>query len=562
MTETRRLRIYARRPVRLFSVAFAAAWLAGAACARESDAPSATAATGTASTASGNDRAVAPPSQPTGLRRVPLPDVSTMGASVQRQMQAHVDALERLVARADAGAAELGAEYGRLGVLLMAAEQLDAAEPAFANAQQLQPEDARWPYYLGQLYRLRGPVGNAVSSFERVLALSPDDVAAMVWLGEMHLTEGRLDAASALFTKVMAKEPQLVPALFGAGRVALERKDYGLAVKLLEQCLVLDPRGTAAHYPLGLAYRGLGNTAMAQAHIDQRGEVRIDPVDPLMAALDVALESPRAYDIRGGRALETGDFAGAAENFRKGLELTPADPALRLRLGTALFQLGDAPGAQEQFERVLRDSPTYARAHYSLAILAEAGGRRAEAIKRLTSAVEHGPDDASARLMLASLLRQEGQLALALGHYDHARKLEPRRSEHTLGYVLTLTHLERHTEARDVLVEALKAYPDELEYVHALARLMAASPDASVRDGQRALALVQRLMKGNATAQVGETLAMALAELGRFDQAVQVQREVMFATEKAGATDIGGAMAANLKRYESRQPARSPWPRN
>jgi tetratricopeptide (TPR) repeat protein len=505
-------------------------------------------------------RVVDPPPRPDGLRALPLPDFSTMAESVQKQMLGQVSALRRVVERPEASSADLSAEYGRMGTLLMAAEQLDAAEPAYLNAQQLQPDDARWPYYLGQLYRLRGPITQAAASFERVLALRPDDVPALVWLGEVSLTQGRIDAASERFNRVLTLQPQLVPALFGAGRVALERKDYAAAVRLLEQCLKLDSRATATHYPLGMAYRGLGNAALAQVHLAQQGDVKIEPVDPLMAELDYVLESPRAYDIRGGRALETGDWTGAAEQFRKGLDIEPSNPALRLRLGSALAQMGDVEGAREQFERVLQESPNYARAHYSLGILAEEQGRRAEAIERLTAAVEHAPDDPSSRLMLAGLLRRSGQPALALRHYERARTLAPARVEITLGYVLTLARLERYQDARNVLLEATKAFPDEPEYAHALARLLATAPDARVRDGRRALTIAEGLLKGRASTQLGETLAMALAELGRFEQAVSVQRDVMAVIERGGLPDQGGVMAANLELYENRKPSRTPWP--
>lgn len=537
-------------------------WLAVGAitCAAVGCAPATDRSASPAESPARDTRVVAPPPRPAGLRALPLPDFSTMGESVQKQMLGQVDVLRRLVERSDAPSADLSEAYGRMGTLLMAAERLDAAEPAYLNAQQLQPNDARWPYYLGQLYRLRGPITQATTSFERVLALRPDDVPALVWLGEVLLTQGLVDAASERFTRVLTLQPQLVPALFGAGRVALERKDYAAAVTLLEQCLQLDPRGTAAHYPLGLAYRGLGNAALAQAHLAQQGDVKIEPVDPLMAELDFALESPRAYDIRGGRALETGDWAGAAEQFRKGLAIEPSNPALRLRLGSALAQMGDMEGAREQYERVLQDSPTYARAHYSLGILAEEQGRRAEAIERLTAAVEHAPDDPSSRLMLAGLLRRSGQPALALGHYERARALAPTRVEITLGYVLTLARLERFQDARNVLLDATKAFPDEPEYAHALARLLATAPDARVRDGRRALAIAEGLLKGRASTQLGETLAMALAELGRFEQAVSVQRDVMTVIERGGLPDQGGVLAANLKLYENRQPSRTPWP--
>lgn len=503
---------------------------------------------------------VPPPAQRSDLKPLALPDFSQMAASVQNQMASEVSLLRGKLERPGAGADELGAAYGRMGVLLAAAEQLDAAEPAYLNAQQLQPNDPRWPYYLGQLYRIKGPVTSAASSFERALQLKPNDTAAMIWLGEVYLTQGRIDEADTLFAKVLQQQPQLVPALFGAGRVALARNQFAQAAKLLEQSLALDPRGTAAHYPLGMAYRGLGNAELAQAHIAQQGEVRIQPVDPLMTELDEVLESPRAYDLRGGRALETGDWPTAAAQFRKGLELSPSDPVIRLRLGTALFQMGDAAGAQEQFERVLEASPTYARAHYSLGILALAAGRFSEAKERLANAVKYGPDDPSARLALAGVLRQDKRPAEALPHYEHARKIDPKNPEITIGNVITLGQLGRYQEARALLETVSKAYPDEAEYTHALARLMAASPDASVRDGQRALQLVERLLKAQPSTVLGETLAMALAEVGQFERAVRVQRDVMAANQKGGVLDVNGSLAANLKRYESRQPSRTPWP--
>lgn len=482
-----------------------------------------------------------------------------MGESVRQQMRTQVSSLRARLEQPGTSA-ELSAEYGRMGTLLMAAEQIDSAEPCYLNAQTLAPGDARWPYYLGQLYRIKGPVSSAAASFERALELQPNDVPTLVWLGEVYLSQGRADEAEPLFSKALTLQPKLVPALFGAGRVALARKDYTGAVRLLEECLAIDPRATTIHYPLGMAYRGLGNAKLAQAHLEQQGDVKVRPADPLMDALDEILESPRAYDIRGGRSLETGEWADAAAQFRKGLELDPASPVLRLRLGTALFQMGDARGAQEQFEQLLRISPDYARAHHSLAILAEAGGRHAEALERFAAAVKYGPNDASSRVGFADLLRRSGRLPEALDQYDEARKLDPRRADATLGVAQTLAGLHRYQEAKDRLVQATAAYPDEPEFAQALARLLASAPDARVRDGRRALEIVQTLLNKSASTDLGETLAMALAEVSQFDRAVRVQRDVMTANERAGVPDAGLAMAANLKLYESRKPCRTPWP--
>ena len=90
--------------------------------------------------------------------------------------------------------------------------------------------------------------------------------------------------------------------------------------------------------------------------------------------------------------------------------------------------------------------------------------------------------------------------------------------------------------------------------------MLAAAPDDGVRDGARALALVQELMKGTKTTAIGETLAMAMAELGQFRDAADVQRGVMAAAQQAGLARDVRRMTANLRLYERGQACRMPWP--
>src|SRR5205085_1373019 len=123
-----------------------------------------------------------PPSARAGLRPVTLPDLSRMAPSVQRQMRTQAARLRNTIERPGTSTADLSDEYGRMGTLLAAAEQIDAAEPCYLNAQSLAPDDRRWPYYLGQLYRIKGPVESSALAFERALQLQPDDVPTLVWL--------------------------------------------------------------------------------------------------------------------------------------------------------------------------------------------------------------------------------------------------------------------------------------------------------------------------------------------------------------------------------------------
>lgn len=249
----------------------------------------------------------------------------------------------------------------------------------------------------------------------------------------------------------------------------------------------------------------------------------------------------------------------AAAYFQKGLDLAPSDPALRFRLATALFQMGKSREALEQFEEVVRISPGFARAHYSLGVLMEAEGRHQEALDRFTSAVKYEPSYIQARVGLGGALRRSGRLQESLAEYRQALNLDSQFADAIAGYSRILVRLQRYPEARDRLTEGLKLHADQPLFAHMLARLLAAAPDASIRDGPRAMTIVHELLKKDQSLEIGETLAMTLAELGDYQQAAAVQRNVIAGAERAGSGDLARRMAENLQLYEHRQPCRTPW---
>lgn len=494
-----------------------------------------------------------------GLLTVTLPDFSHTSESARQQLKERYSRLTSTIGNARTPPVELGEAYGAMGKLLHAATFFDAALSCYLNAQTLAPTDRRWPYYLGHLYKVKGPLDKSVAAFERALQLEPNDVATIVWLGDAYLAQGRADAADPLFAKALTLEPRSAAGRFGAGRAALAQKDYTRAVQELEQALALDPRATGTHYPLAMAYRGRADLGRAEAHLAQRGDVDARPADPLMRELDDLLESAEAYNLRGGRALEVGNWPVAAEYFRKGLALSPADPSLRHRLGTALFQMGDARGAEEEFARVIRTSPEFAKAHFSLGVLLEASRRHADAIDRFSAALKYDPGYVQARVQLAGVLGRTGRPGDALEHYKQVLDAEPAHADASFGYAMTLVRLHRYQEARDRLAEGMRSHPGQALFPHALARLLAAAPDDSVRDGRQAMRLLEGLLTQQQSIELGETSAMALAELGQYQEAAAIQRNVMAAAEKAGLEAVLRRTTENLRLYERRQPCRTPF---
>lgn len=503
------------------------------------------------------------------LEPVGLPELSSVDPVVQDQIRRKHQALEQKIA-AGARGAELGAAYGEYGMLLHAAEFHEAAAPAYRNAQVLLPEDPRWPYYLALVYRSLGARQRAQEAFERVLALRPADVAALVHLARLYFDQGELDRAEGLFERARDQAPKAVAVLAGLGQVALARQQYARAVSLLEEALSIDPTAASIHSPLASAYRGLGDTARAEEHLKQWRNTEILVPDPLRLELDLALESGLSYELRGVRALESGDYEAAEQFFRRGVTLTSGKTALgrslRHKLGTALFLRGHVGAAIEQFRATLEYAPSEgldestAKAHYSLGVLAASTGQMEEAIARLRASVRYSPTYVEAHLALADALRRAGRFEEALEAYREVLRLNPRAADARFGYAVALVRLGRHLEARRWLEDAVARQPDRPELAHALARVLAAAPDARARDGRRALAIVQELLKSNQSVELGETMAMTLAEVGDYEQAAAVQRGVIAAAERAGMHDRARRLRRSLEVYERRRPLRAPWP--
>ena len=513
-------------------------------------------------TAAGGCAGAVPDAEPETGPTAALPDLSAADVFVRDQVRAQHASLMAIVETPTANAAARADAYGDMGKLLMAAALHDAAEPHLRRAQTLAPDDARWPYYLGHLHRTTGALEDSVAAFDGVLRLRPDDALTLLWLGEVHLLLGRPEEAEPLFRTQLAMQPDSVVAHVGIGRAALAVSDYARAVEFLEEGLRLSGQtAVGVHYPLALAYRGLGRLDRAEAHLRQRADVAILAEDPLMEELDTLIESPRAYERRGNRALSRGDWVTAAEHFRRGLVLEPADRTLRHRLGTVLFQMGDPTGAFAEFERILQTAPDFALAHFSLGVLLEGAGRRSEAIARFETAARHEPAHVEARLALAGLLRREGRFEEALAQYERVMAEgaagDPRIEEAPFGHAVTLVRLGRHADARDRFSEGMAAYPDQPIFVHALARLLGGSTDPRVRNGARALALMEGLPEAARTLDLGESLAMALAATGRFGEAASWQRNAVDRAARGGRSDLVPGMREKLTHYERGLPWRS-----
>lgn len=507
-----------------------------------------------------------PPVQATGseLEPIPFPNLTAMDANVREQLERARSDLEETTRRPGATPEQRALAYGRMGQMLQTYDLLEASESCYRNALRLAPRDYRWAHYLALGYRARGDLERAGAQYAQVLTLRPNDLAAVLGLARIELEQGRTEEAAKHFQRALKLDPASAAAMAGLGEIAAAGRDYGKAVEHYEEALRRQPQASSLHYRLAMAYRQLGQVDQARLHLGKQGDGAVTYPDPLLEEL-VRMKTGRWQQReQANRLLETGQHEEAVRLFRQMVAHDPTDALALVDLGTALAQMGRVEEAVQQFEAALPHTASTSRIHLNLSMGLIQMGREEQALEHCRKSVETDPNFTEAHFQLANLLMRRGRVDEAVPHYGRVVELDPGNAfAHFMG-AMALVRTQRWREARLRLQAGLTALPEDTDLMHALARLLAACPDAAIRNGQQALRLLQKVFEQVKTPDFEqvETLAMVYAELGHFDRAVQMQRMMITEVTRAQRSMLADLLQENLTRYQRKEACRQPWREN
>jgi protein O-mannosyl-transferase len=212
--------------------------------------------------------------------------------------------------------------------------------------------------------------------------------------------------------------------------------------------------------------------------------------------------------------------------FEHALRVTADNDAAEYNLGLLYFERGAWDAAREHFSVAAGLSPRRTEARHALALTLIEQGVEGDAIDRL--AVE---------------------LQQATNHWE---------GHHRLG--LVLANEGKHREAIVQYREAIKLAPPKPEVLEALAWLLATHPDPAIRNGAEAVALAEqacRLTNFQAP-QMLLTLAVAYAEVGRFEEAAATVRKAETQATAANNAELMEKCRKLTERFAARQPVHEP----
>jgi tetratricopeptide (TPR) repeat protein len=347
-----------------------------------------------------------------------------------------MDGVEKPVAAAIAAARErllqqpASAEaWGQLGKLFLAHSFFLQADKCFAQAEQLDGKQPRWPYYRGLIAAQednRFAPAHLRRAVERGDRSDPGVLSTRLRLAEVLLEQGQDEEAEENLRVVAAKDPNNPWLLYHRGLRALAHDDPGAAVARLARLTQHPSARKKACAQLAMAYRRLGDEGQAAAFTRQAAQLPADAPweDPYVEEYE-KLQVGAHGRLQQVRALEAEGKIPEVVALLSGINRDTESDLAHLALGINLIKLGQFNEA----ERALRDTlalyPDKVPAHYYLAVvlylqaedLSGAGGglpesaraKYRESAEHLRRAVELKPDHSLAHMNLGRVLRALGQ---------------------------------------------------------------------------------------------------------------------------------------------------------
>ncbi len=349
--------------------------------------------------------------------------------------------------------------------------------------------------------------------WQTTIERNPDCWLAQNDLGVVLYEKGQVVQAILRFRAALAVQPDYAEAQNNLGAALAKIGQGNEAIMRFRKALSIRPGFAEAH-------RNLGDALLHDGQVDEA-------VFHFREAVAIRPDLARLHENLAHALLQNGQADQAIIEFQETLKLQPEDDRNHFNLGIALRQKGQMDRAIIEFQKAVAIRPGFAEAQNDLGFCLLQRGRAEEAVAHLGKALETHPDFAQAHYNLGTALLQKGRVDEAILQFQKLLLIQP-----------------ESVEARRSLA--------------AIAWRLATSPNPSLRDGAKAVALARQtdqLARGS-NPMMAAIMAAAYAEAGQFDQAVAAARRALQLASRQDSAAMSAAIQTQLNCYQAGAPFR------
>ena len=241
--------------------------------------------------------------------------------------------------------------------------------------------------------------------------------------------------------------------------------------------------------------------------------------------------------------------------LRHTIAVTQHNERAHYMLGVEMDLDGRPDEAVAEYREMLKINPGYTRMHVSIGDDLLKMGRPAEALEEYRLCFNWDPQNPDLHCAAGRALAMQGNLSAAAAEFQNAAQLAPRYAEphHELAKIYFSKGQE--TEAAYELLAAFHAEPDNFHNLVAVARYLASNADASGRDPNTALLLVNKAdnLSGHHQPEVFDVMGMAYAAAGDFTNAVLCAQKALALAPGAQLKDVT-PLESRLQLYQQNRP--------
>ncbi|MGB0498646.1 MAG: tetratricopeptide repeat protein [Rubricella sp.] len=291
-------------------------------------------------------------------------------------------------------------------------------------------------------------------------------------------------------------------------------------------------------------------TALVQLALQQEGpEAALAQIEGILEGIDDPIQGATFRALRAGIRFDRGERDAAIEEIEAALETElPVEVAggMKVALARMLMATGNQVGAQALVEEVLAaDSSQVEALKMKAAWLIEDDQAR-EATSLLRAALDSSPEDVEALALTAQAHARNGDRELAREFLALAVEASNSAPEISIRYANLLASEERYLPAEEVLIDALRLAPGNLQLLSSLGELY-----ISMEDWPRAEQVEETLRRQetDAASRIAAGLqASRLAAQGDMDDAVAFLEEL---ASQGGGQDLAAEIAVVRARLAS-----------
>lgn len=230
-------------------------------------------------------------------------------------------------------------------------------------------------------------------------------------------------------------------------------------------------------------------------------------------------------------------------------------PVVGYLILVGLFWKGVNRGVPEEFRA--REA---ARALCQLGLAYGQSGERGAEKRSFEKALEVDPRCTDAEAALGFLHMRDKDYATAARHFTNAVMLNPSTDVYE-SLATALVMQGQWGEAIDRLEQGVEIYHGYLDLKRKLAFVLSTCPEARYRDGQKALRLAEEVRRvGSEIPETYDTLGVAYAELGRYEDALRAARHGLALAQQSLNMVAIEEIGARIRLYEQGLPFRQKIP--